>query len=117
MSDSLLIGLSALQTQQSSKIISNPTVVTLNNTEALINVGQERPIPKYAYNQQTGSFEVNGFDYKPIGIILKPGTPEARAKAQLLIDKYNARGKEKKAAPSPTPFTGNSTTSNSTLTP
>ncbi|MCX6953747.1 MAG: hypothetical protein NTV51_16470 [Verrucomicrobia bacterium] len=76
--------LSALQTQQSSKIVSNPTIVTLNNTEALINVGQERPIPKYAYNQQTGSFEVNGFDYKPIGIILRV-TPQVNARGFIKL--------------------------------
>ena len=33
--------LSALQTQSQVKIVSNPTVVTLNNSEAVINVGQE----------------------------------------------------------------------------
>lgn len=76
--------LSALQTQQSSKIVSNPTVVTLNNTEATINVGQERPIPKYAYNQQTGSFEVNGFEYKPIGIILRV-TPQVNARGFIKL--------------------------------
>jgi type II secretory pathway component GspD/PulD (secretin) len=76
--------LSALQTQQNSKIVSNPTVVTLNNTEAVINVGQERPIPKYAYNQQTGSFEVNGFDYKPIGIILRV-TPQVNARGFIKL--------------------------------
>ena len=76
--------LSALQTLQSSKIVSNPTIVTLNNTEAVINVGQERPIPKYAYNQQTGSFEVNGFDYKPIGIILKV-TPQVNARGFIKL--------------------------------
>jgi len=76
--------LSALQTQTSSKIVSNPTIVTLNNTEALINVGRETPIPKYAYNQQTGSFEVNGFDYKPIGIILKV-TPQVNARGFIKL--------------------------------
>lgn len=76
--------LSALQTTTSSKIVSNPTIVTLNNTEALINVGRETPIPKYAYNQQTGSFEVNGFDYKPIGIILKV-TPQVNARGFIKL--------------------------------
>jgi type IV pilus assembly protein PilQ len=76
--------LSALQTQTSSKIVSNPTIVTLNNTEATINVGRETPIPKYAYNQQTGSFEVNGFDYKPIGIILKV-TPQVNARGFIKL--------------------------------
>lgn len=76
--------LSALQTQTSSKIVSNPTIVTLNNTEATINVGRETPIPKYAFNQQTGTFEVNGFEYKPIGIILKV-TPQVNARGFIKL--------------------------------
>jgi type IV pilus assembly protein PilQ len=46
-------------------------VVTLNNVDAFINVGTEYPIPDYQYNTQTGSFEVSGFTYKDIGIILR----------------------------------------------
>ncbi len=69
--DEFKLILSALQTQNEVKIVSNPTIVTLNNTEATINVGSENPIPNYTYNQERGSFEVSGFTYKPIGIILK----------------------------------------------
>ena len=76
--------LSALQTQSQVKIISNPTIVTLNNQEAMINVGQERPIPKYQYNQQTGNLEVNGFDFKPIGVILKV-TPQVNARGFIKL--------------------------------
>jgi len=63
--------LSALNTITGTDLISNPTVVALNNTEATINIGQEYPIPQYSYNQQTGTFEVSGFEYKPIGVNLK----------------------------------------------
>jgi type IV pilus assembly protein PilQ len=52
-------------------VVSNPTIVTLNNTEALINVGEERPIPNYTYNQQTGAYAVSGFTYRPVGVILR----------------------------------------------
>lgn len=62
---------SALKAQNNTKIVSNPTVVTLNNTEAILNIGQEFPIPKYNYNSERGTFEVAGFEYKPIGVILK----------------------------------------------
>jgi type IV pilus assembly protein PilQ len=78
------IVLNALQTQQKSKIVSNPTVVTLNNTEALINVGTERPLPRYTFNQQTGTLELSGFDYKPIGIILKV-TPQVNARGFIKL--------------------------------
>lgn len=63
--------ISALKTQNNTKIVSNPTVVTLNNTEAILNIGQEFPIPSYNYNAERGTFEVSGFTYKPIGVILK----------------------------------------------
>jgi type IV pilus assembly protein PilQ len=76
--------LSALQSQNQVKIVSNPTIVTLNNSEAVINVGQERPIPRYQYNQQTGNLEVNGFDFKPIGVILKV-TPQVNARGFIKL--------------------------------
>jgi type IV pilus assembly protein PilQ len=76
--------LSALKTTSGTKIVSNPTVVTLNNTEAFINVGEEYPIPSYTYNQEHGSFEVSGFTYKPIGIILKV-TPQVNARGFIKL--------------------------------
>lgn len=76
--------LSALQQQNQTKIVSNPTVVTLNNSEAVINVGQERPIPRYQYNQQTGNLEVNGFEFKPIGVILKV-TPQVNSRGFIKL--------------------------------
>ena len=76
--------LSALQTQSDVKIVSNPTIVTLNNTEATINVGESDPIPRYAYSEQHGTFEVNGFDYKDIGIILKV-TPQVNARGFIKL--------------------------------
>lgn len=82
--DDFRVILSALQTQNDVKIVSNPTVVTLNNTEATINVGESDPIPNYAYNQQTGSFEVNGFTWKDIGIILKV-TPQVNARGTIKL--------------------------------
>ena len=76
--------LSALKSSNAVKIVSNPTIVTLNNTEAFINVGEEYPIPSYTYNQEHGSFEVSGFTYKPIGIILKV-TPQVNARGFIKL--------------------------------
>ena len=76
--------ISALKTQNNTKIISNPTVVTLNNTEAILNIGQEFPIPSYTYNSERGSFEVSGFTYKPIGIILKV-TPQVNSRGLIKL--------------------------------
>ncbi|MBA4138034.1 MAG: hypothetical protein C0518_12010 [Opitutus sp.] len=76
------IVLSALSTKNNTKIVSNPTIVTLNNTEAFLNIGQEFPIPSYTYNSERGTFEVSGFQYKPIGIILKV-TPQVNAEGTI----------------------------------
>lgn len=73
---------SALKTQNNTKVISNPTIVTLNNTEAFINIGSEYPIPSYTYNSERGTFEVSGFQYKPIGVILKV-TPQVNAQGVI----------------------------------
>lgn len=63
--------LSALESKNETRLISNPTVVTMNNTEAMISIGKQFPIPNYTYNQERGVFEVSGFEYKDIGIILR----------------------------------------------
>lgn len=76
--------LSALKTQNQTKLVSNPTVVTLNNTEANINIGEEYPIPSYTYNAERGTFEVSGFEYRPIGIILKV-TPQVNAQGFIKL--------------------------------
>lgn len=76
--DQFSVILSALKTLNNTKLVSNPTVVTLNNNEASINIGEEFPVPNYTYNQERGSFEVSGFAYKPIGVILKV-TPQVNS--------------------------------------
>lgn len=77
--------LSALKTQSDTKLVSNPTVVTLNNTEAIINIGREYPIPNYTYNQERGTYEVSGFEYRPIGIILRV-TPQVNARGFIKLN-------------------------------
>ena len=77
--------ISALKTQNNTKIVSNPTIVTLNNTEGVIKIGQEFPIPSYTYNAERGSFEVSGFAYKPIGIILKV-TPQVNGRGVIKLN-------------------------------
>jgi type II secretory pathway component GspD/PulD (secretin) len=76
--------LSALQSLQKTKVVSNPTIVTLNNTQAVINVGQERPIPNYTYNSERGVYEVSGFTYRPIGVILKV-TPQVNSRGFIKL--------------------------------
>lgn len=76
------IVISALKTQNNTKIVSNPTIVTLNNTEATLNIGEEFPVPSYTYNSERGTFEVSGFNYKPIGVILKV-TPQVNGRGVI----------------------------------
>ncbi|HVS51894.1 MAG TPA: secretin N-terminal domain-containing protein [Opitutaceae bacterium] len=78
------IVLSALQTLNDVKIVSNPTIVTLNNTEASINIGESDPLPNYTFNPQTGTQEVSGFSYKDIGIILKV-TPQVNSRGFIKL--------------------------------
>ena len=68
--DQFKVILSALENNNEVELVSNPTVVTMNNTVAQINIGEEFPIPEYRYNEERGTFEVAGFLYKPIGILL-----------------------------------------------
>lgn len=76
--------ISALKTKNDTKLVSNPTVVTLNNSEAQINIGKEFPIPRYTYNTERGTYEVSGFEYRPIGIILKV-TPQVNAQGFIKL--------------------------------
>lgn len=70
--------LSALENLGESKLISNPTVVTLNNTPAQISIGEEYPVPSYTFNSETGAYEVSDFEFKPIGIQLNV-TPQVNS--------------------------------------
>ncbi len=62
--------LSALQTLSDSKLLTNPTLVTLDGEDAKLLIGDKYPIPNYTYNEERGTFEVSGFEYEDIGIVL-----------------------------------------------
>ncbi|MFA6288687.1 MAG: secretin N-terminal domain-containing protein [Opitutaceae bacterium] len=94
--DQFKLVLSAIKTQSNAKVVSNPTLVTLNNVEASINIGEEFPLPEYTYNQQTGSFAVSGFSYKPLGVLLKV-TPQVNSAGfikLLLQPEISSRGQD-----------------------
>lgn len=69
--------LNALDTDNHVDLVASPNVVTMNNTKANINIARRVPVPNYSYNQQTGTFEVSGFNYENIGVILDV-TPKAQ---------------------------------------
>lgn len=69
--DAFRMVISALETNSDVELVSNPTVVTMNNTPAQINIGEKFPVPQFNYNQEIGRFEVSGFDPIDIGINLE----------------------------------------------
>ncbi len=59
-----------LEERGNTEILSSPHIVATDNKEARIHVGQSVPIPTYAYNKETGGWEVTGYKDEKIGITL-----------------------------------------------
>ncbi|MFH0763729.1 MAG: secretin N-terminal domain-containing protein [Candidatus Omnitrophota bacterium] len=76
-----------IKKRSNTDIISNPRIATLNNTEALINVGETLNLPKYERNSSTGKMEITGYEAKDLGIILKV-TPHINDKGEIVVDLY-----------------------------
>ncbi len=57
-----------LSTRTTTKILSNPRIVTLDNEKATINVGLQYPEATYTFNSSTGQLQVTGFTQLAIGI-------------------------------------------------
>jgi type IV pilus assembly protein PilQ len=68
-----------------TKVVSNPRIVVLNNQTALIQVGQEIPVPNFERNETTGSMEVTGFNYRNTGVVLNV-TPHINSEDEILVD-------------------------------
>ncbi|MGK0309464.1 MAG: type IV pilus assembly protein PilQ [Lentimonas sp.] len=62
--------ISALDNNSDVELVSNPTVVALNNTKANITIAERFPFPQYSFNAQTGERQIIGFEYIDIGIKL-----------------------------------------------
>ena len=77
--------LEMLKTRSNTDIVSNPRIATLNNHEAVINVGQTLNLPKYERNSTTGKMEITGYDPKDLGIILKV-TPHINDVNEIVVD-------------------------------
>ncbi|WOO41406.1 secretin N-terminal domain-containing protein [Rubellicoccus peritrichatus] len=77
--------LSALETLSDSKLLTNPTLVTLDGEDAKILIGDKYPVPSYTYNEERGTFEVSGFEYEDIGIVLTV-RPQVNAAGFIRLD-------------------------------
>ncbi|MBN1493921.1 MAG: secretin and TonB N-terminal domain-containing protein [Candidatus Omnitrophica bacterium] len=77
--------LNMLKSRSSTKIVSNPRIVTLNHKEALVQVGSEIGIPTFERNENSGSFEVAGYESRNVGVVLSV-TPHVNDANEILVD-------------------------------
>lgn len=77
--------LEMLKERTNTDVVSNPRIATLNNHEALINVGQTLNMPTYERNSSTGKMEITGYTAKDLGIILKV-TPHINDVGEIVVD-------------------------------
>ncbi|MFU8847844.1 MAG: secretin N-terminal domain-containing protein [Opitutales bacterium] len=80
--DEFSIILSALKTQNDVKLVANPTVVTMDNKKATIDIAEFFPNPQFSFNAQTGQRQLDGVDIDEDGIrvgILLDVTPQVNA--------------------------------------
>lgn len=61
---------SFLSQDTDTELLANPRVVTTDNVKARISIAEQFPIPNFSFSEQTASLQINGFEYKDIGIIL-----------------------------------------------
>jgi type II secretory pathway component GspD/PulD (secretin) len=74
-----------LSSNSTTKILSNPRVVTLDNEKASFNVTLQYPLPNYTFNSSTGAEQLNGFTYQNIGIIFEV-TPHVNNAGLITLD-------------------------------
>ncbi len=77
--------LSALQSEQRLKLVSNPTVVVMNNQQAKFQVGEDYPIRQFSINDQTGQLETGEVEYRFVGVQLDV-TPSVNAAGMISMD-------------------------------
>ena len=108
---------SAVDTLSESDMLSMDINKKISRIEEIILINTTRVSPTQKWNLLTKPIKFTGeaellfslqlpsnFSHmSPIGIVSKAGTPEALAKAQALLNKYNSRNVIKFAKPTPTP--------------
>jgi len=85
-SETFEVIVNALEESTDVELISNPTIVTMNNTAAEILIGEEFPTPEFVYNEERGTFDIAGFgDPQRIGILLQV-TPQVNSAGFITLD-------------------------------
>ncbi|MDD5556256.1 MAG: secretin and TonB N-terminal domain-containing protein [bacterium] len=69
--DNFQLTLNFLQEQTDANLISHPKIVTADNIQAVVKVADQWPIPQFQFNNDTGTWEIQNFEYKDIGIVLR----------------------------------------------
>ena len=77
--------LNLLKQRVDTRVISNPTIVTLNNKQANIQVGTDVNIPNFQIDPSTGRATVTGFQTRSTGIILRV-TPLVNPQEEIVLD-------------------------------
>ena len=67
-----------------AKVLSQPKILTMDNSPASIRVVTEEPIPSYNFNADTGMWEISGFDYKGYGVVLEV-TPQINSDGYITL--------------------------------
>ncbi len=97
--------LSALQQVNDSKLVANPTVVTMNNQLAKIDIVREVPQVEFTFNQETGTREAQGLaDPLSFGtsIEVTPQIVEGSVKLKVVPEVSNQVGiRETQLGPQP----------------
>ena len=62
--------LNLLKTRSDTKLISSPRILTLDNKEAKIHVGETVLIPTYEISSETENWQVTGYEEKEVGVTL-----------------------------------------------
>ncbi len=82
---SLGMTLNMLASKVDTKVISHPTIVTLDNKEAFVQVGQDVNIPSFTIDPSSGKASVTGVTPRSIGVILKV-TPHINVQRDIVLD-------------------------------
>lgn len=78
--------LSLSETDKDFNILSTPQILTVDNHEAELNIGEEIPVTTQTRISDTG-VQTSSFEYKPVGVKLKI-TPHITQKSRITLDIY-----------------------------
>ncbi|MBI3088413.1 MAG: secretin and TonB N-terminal domain-containing protein [Candidatus Omnitrophica bacterium] len=82
---SLAVTLNMLKQRVNTNIISHPTIVTLNNQTALVQVGEDINIPNFQIDSSSGLATVTGFKTRKTGVIMEV-TPHVNPEREIVLD-------------------------------